>query len=317
MKSFLNKSSQFQILNIITNIKNNIAVFLVLYRDTDHLERLIESLLAQSYNGFDVIAVDSDPAQETIRQLKNRLPKTICLDYHGNLGYAGGNNLLFSYGCDKDYDLGVVLNTDVVLDKNFMLQINAMVNHPTATLFSPLIYRGLPSGKNQLQNHVIHADFANAYAIFENWTDTSIQQPAKTEIVAGCAFAFKFKELKEIGLFPADNFMYGEEIDLAYRLKNKGLSALIINSAIVFHNHDWDKGNVKKINAQYYYSMRNRFLFFWRYNMKRNIARVFLTEIFYLPYKIYWAKKTSGFSLAYYYYVGIFHGLLNVKGKRI
>ena len=47
-------------------------------------------------------------------------------------------------------------------------------------------------------------------------------EPAEIEIVSGAFFAVPHKALEDVGLLDEDFFMYGEDIDLSYRLFKKG-----------------------------------------------------------------------------------------------
>jgi GT2 family glycosyltransferase len=121
--------------------------------------------------------------------------------------------------------------------------------------------------------------------------------------------------VSQIGLFNEDNFMYNDEIDLAYRLSKIKGKLIATKNAEAWHFHDWNKKNKSGYYLQYYYINRNRFLFFYRYGKYLSFIREILIELFLFPIKIRWAKKTSGLRLLKYYYLGYWHGLLNKKGK--
>jgi GT2 family glycosyltransferase len=130
----------------------------------------------------------------------------------------------------------------------------------------------------------------------------------------GC-FMIRSSVVSLVGLFNEDNFMYNDEIDLAYRLSKIKGKLMVTKNAESWHFHDWNKKNKPGYYLQYYYINRNRFLFFYRYNKYLSFIREIMIELLSFPLKIKWAKKTSGLRLLKYYYLGYWHGLLNKKGK--
>ena len=121
--------------------------------------------------------------------------------------------------------------------------------------------------------------------------------------------------ISEVGLFNEDNFMYNDEIDLAYRIYKRKEKFAAVKKAKAWHYHDWSKKNKSGYFLQYYYINRNRFLFFYRYNKYFSFIREIITEIILFPFKINWARKIAGIKLLKYYYLGYLHGILNKKGK--
>src|SRR4030095_5331952 len=130
----------------------------------------------------------------------------------------------------------------------------------------------------------------------------------------GC-FMIRSSAVSEIGLFNEDNFMYNDEIDLAYRIYKRNMKLLSVKDAEAWHFHDWTKKNKNGYYLQYYYINRNRFLFFYRYHKYLSFIREIMIEFSLFPFRAIWAKKTAGLKLLKYYYLGYWHGLLNKKGK--
>ena len=130
----------------------------------------------------------------------------------------------------------------------------------------------------------------------------------------GAAF-IRTKVVENIGLFNEDNFMYGDELDLAFRLNKTKYKILVTKKAVAWHFHDYSKKNKSGFYLQYYYILRNRFLFFYRYKKYNSLSVQLISELILFPLKIRWAIRTVDIKLVKYYYLGIFHGLLNKTGK--
>ena len=109
--------------------------------------------------------------------------------------------------------------------------------------------------------------------------------------------------------------MYNDEIDLARRIKGSGYKIYVISTAKVWHHHNWASTNKTGYNLMYYYMMRNRILYFRKFSLISEMIIDVLMQVFKWPATLRFAIKTSGFSLFCYYYLGLFHGLLNRQGK--
>jgi len=296
--------------------KKTVAIFLVLYNDENNLPDLIESLKAQSFQHFDVFAIETSSSKQSNKLLKYLFPKALIFDCEENLGYAKGNNFLYEKTRFHNYDYGIVLNTDTILHQDFILElINGIQFKENIILCGPIVYLGNPKNY-QIQNYTLNFNFKKALTKISGYKSNESDLPDRsiTQGVAGCAFMFDYNKIKTTGLFCEDNFMYGDELDLAYRISKTKYKCIITKNSKVWHNHKWDASNKNGIRFQYFYMARNRFLFFHRYKKRLFLLINLLHELTLFPFKIKWAIKNSDFKLILYYYLGVFSGVLNKRG---
>lgn len=296
------------------------AILLVLFNEEKHIKRLAESIINQSYKYISIYAIDNNSSDSSVSLLLKHLPNANIICSKENFGFARGNNILAAEAIKNNEDLLFILNTDMELDRDCISVIFKHFSDEEVIGAGPIVYFGDENGRtNNVQCYADKANFSNARTdtLYEG-SNLNIEELPETVYVnalhGGC-FMIRSRVVSEIGLFNEANFMYNDEIDLAYRL-NKLNGKLITNkNAQAWHFHDWSKKNKSNHYLQYYYINRNRILFFYRYKKYFSIFREVMLSLFQFPFKLRWAIKTTGLKLLKYYYLGYWHGLLNKKGK--
>ena len=303
-----------------TNTKGPlVAILIVLFNEEEHIPRLLNSLKNQTYRNLQVFVMDNHSADNSADLFESIMPTAFIFRAHENHGYAQGNNLISEKALKNKPVYLFILNTDMELDPDCIknLVTEAELNKSVCAL-SPIILSGIDDTQTlKTQSYEIVANFSKGtyQLVNRNLAYALLQEKVYTDILPGCAFLIRASSIAQIGLFNADNFMYGEEIDLAYRAKKAGHKMLAMKNAKAWHFHEWSRSNTTGYYLTYYYMMRNRFLFFQRYQKFDSLLLEGFKELCYLPLKIRWALKKADIKLVKYYYLGMLHGLLNKKGK--
>jgi len=178
---------------------------------------------------MEVFVVDNASADGSCQMVKQRFPDVKLIENTENLGFSVANNQAIRKITGK---FVLLLNPDTVVEEDtFSKCINFMNLHPTAGSLTVKMIDGkgryLPESKRGLPSPMVSfykifgltklfprsKTFARYYLghLDENKTH-------KIEILPG-AFMFIRKEvLDKIGLLDESFFMYGEDIDLSYRI---------------------------------------------------------------------------------------------------
>ncbi len=303
------------------------AIILVMFRQKHNLKLLYNSLHTQSYKDFRVYFVDNNP-DDADRLLSEELNRKLGLDIEyiaagGNTGFAGGNNIgarkAFSDGCE----FILFLNNDTELEKNCLRElINAIGLTPETAVSSPLILYYTADKKNpRIQEYGAKADFSS-YSIAKYYEGKMLSEAEKdmpvsmnVDLVSGAAMLVKTEALKKTGLWEEQYFAYGDEIDLAARLKNAGFTSVVTKKAVLWHNHKWIKENKQGFYFEYYLIQRNKYLYFRKHKLYFSMFASYVTDILKFPVRLLWFMKVCDAKLGYYYLKGTYAGLLGHKGK--
>ncbi|MBT7087937.1 hypothetical protein HN928_03135, partial [bacterium] len=186
---------------------------------------------------------------------------------------------------------------------------------------SPLVFFGHASKKNQsvIQSFDINISFRSGKVINtctnQIFEDLGLPEKQEVNFMHGGALFLKTKVYNKIGLFEEENFMYGDELEFAYKFSLTKYKMLVTQNAKAWHYHVWSKNNKEGYYFKYYYIKRNKALFFHRHKQYVNILVYVFKEIIFLPIKIKWALRIADFKLIKFYYWGIWDGIRRKNGK--
>ncbi|MEQ8435822.1 MAG: glycosyltransferase family 2 protein [Oceanicaulis sp.] len=236
----------------------SIAVLIVAYRSRTTMPQVIAALQRQSVR----------PAR--LRVLENGSPEPERVDAAGlpdfvellqsdtNLGFAAGNNRL-AQGVEEDWLL--LLNPDAFPEADMIEQLlDAAARHPGVSFFGATqLAHGAPGvldGAGDVY-HVTGLPYRGGYG-------RAMEPPEEGEVFGPCgALALIRREVFEaLGGFDEDYFCYVEDVDLAYRARLAGHTAIQVKDARVSHMGYASSGR-RSVFATYH-GARNRFWTFFK-----------------------------------------------------
>jgi GT2 family glycosyltransferase len=164
-----------------------------------------------------------------------------------NVGFAKGNN---SAARRASGELLVFLNPDTYLpEPDTLSRFVGPLGRPQIGLVGPMLHNadgslqksvsGFPSLSRAIVVafglHRLLSDRAQARFAPVSWSQTWSRE---VDWVKGAALACRAAEFWEIGGFPEDTFMYGEDAELAYRFHDHGLAVFYTVDTAIFHLGD-------------------------------------------------------------------------------
>ena len=234
---------------------------IILSYNTSHLTKqcldsLVDNLKTTSLKA-EIVIVDNDSKDESVemlenyqKSLNNGLISVKLIENKENVGYPKGNNQGIKVSKGK-YIL--LLNSDVMietvdfpklieyLEKNDRIgALSVRVNLQTGNI-DPASHRGFPTPWNafcyfgRLERLFgalpVIGKLFGGYHMYYKGLDTVHEVDA----ITGAFFLTRNSVLDEVGGFDETFFMYGEDLDLAYRIKQKGFKVLYYPEYTVLH----------------------------------------------------------------------------------
>lgn len=294
-----------------------VAILLVLYNDSDHIPRLVESLKCQTYKDFCVYAIENSAGGISIALLMKLYSSVKVFPHQGNIGFAAGNNYLAKQAFMDGADYLFVLNTDMELGSN---TIEVFVNYFNNDSALGVVGSTLLIGNtNRIQLFGVSANFIKQTKefIYPNRDINEVRLPRelKVDFVNGGSMFLSKEVYRAVGLFDEDFFMYNDEIDFAYRVKNAGFKTIVTSVTQIRHHHDWSFVNKKSYYLFTYYRMRNRMLYFKNYKYFSQLFSCIILETLKMPIVFLLNTRKLGMLYTYYTYLGLIHGIFGKKGK--
>jgi GT2 family glycosyltransferase len=250
----------------------NVSLIVVNYFSKDETLNLIKSAnFVKVFDDFEIIVVDNSNEKEFFENQNIKY-----LNSGKNLGYGGGINFGSNYAEGKYL---FFLNPDV----EFIEPLDGLLNYfNQKTIAScPLM---VPHKNFQLRKlpslFYFSYDFLGFSNFFPNFFITKKyfyeplpKEPFEVEQPAGAAILIEKEKFFEIGKFDEDFYpLYFEDVDLSYRIKEKGYKIICVPDLKVKHKiglsaEKMGREEFLKIytkNALKYFKKRNKKIFFYK-----------------------------------------------------
>ena len=221
------------------------------------LQSLIQNLASQINYTFEIIVVDnasSDGSQEMLQNVKQNLePKNVEIKLILNTvneGFPKGNNTGVAVATGEFL---LFLNSDVILkeviwsdlfsffDKNDTVGALTVKVMLSDNRIDPASHRGFPTVWRSLSYYLglekltKHIPVLNTLFGGYHLTHLDLQTIHDIDSPSGAFYLMRKSLFEEIGRFDETFFMYGEDIDLSFRIKAKGYRIVFYPSFTVLH----------------------------------------------------------------------------------
>ena len=190
-----------------------ISLVILNYNGAQWLDRCLESICCQTaVSRLEVIITDNgstDGSREICERYAPRLPALRFINNGKNLWYCEANNI---GAADARSPLVLILNNDLWLEPDCVeVLLKAAAESPRTQLFSP---RVLNYDDETLQGFgALGIDW---FGVTAGTPDHSV--PRELLSGYGCAFAIRKDYFFKIGAYPPELLIYGDELDLGWRV---------------------------------------------------------------------------------------------------
>jgi GT2 family glycosyltransferase len=202
-----------------------LSVVIVSYNVRALLTACIDSVV-KAAEGIDteVFVVDNDSADDTVEVIARDYPWVNLINNKENLGFSKANNMAIRQSVGE-YVL--LLNPDtVVADGTLRGAVTFMDQHPEAGGAGVRMHNAdgtlAPESRRAVPTPFVAARKMLGFSKRYYMSHLPWDKPGKIEVVSGAFMLLRRKAIDQVGLLDEDFFMYGEDIDLSYRLLQGG-----------------------------------------------------------------------------------------------
>jgi len=226
---------------------SGLSVVVVNWNTAEHLETCLRSLPAAAGElQLEAVVVDNASTDGSVSRLKTlasrSMPWLRILPNDRNVGFGAGaqQGLEICRGAWL-----AVLNPDVAPAPGALAGlVDFLRDHPRAGLAGPAHYSPdgtrLAGGADPLPGVLSAlADVPLLGRTYRRWRERvrKRNRPTRCGSVRGACLVFRRQALEDIGGFPRETFLYGEEILLGYRMSRKGYEVWFVPDRVVLHDH--------------------------------------------------------------------------------
>ena len=253
-----------------------VVSIVVNYRGIEQTRVCVASLLAVDYPNHSVVVVDNASGEAEVQALREAFGESIeVIASERNLGYGGGANLGLEWARAAEAVYAWVLNNDTEIDPRSVGHlVDAMERETEYGVMSPQIDAPIgPESPFGVWYAGGTADLARVITKHEVVAAGPALAVIPTGYVTGCAMFLRCKALEQTGLFWAPFFLYWEDVDLSFRMREAGWRLGVVAAARIVH---LVHGSVQSKVVRYYY-YRNAILIADRHLHRRGAARAFMS----------------------------------------
>jgi N-acetylglucosaminyl-diphospho-decaprenol L-rhamnosyltransferase len=220
----------------------SVAAVVVNYNAGRALARCVASLRDEGLD--EIVVVDNRSTDDSLNELAANDPAVTIVESGGNLGYGSALNA----GADRCYaEFLVLCNPDIVFEHGSVCRmVDRLRAEPSAGLVGPrlldlegrerLSTRSFPSLRRSWRQAYLGVLLPTGRRAVQYTTgNRALETSGEVDWVTGACLVVRSRAFADVAGFDPDYFMYVEEVDLCWRLHQRGWKVLFEPSARVTH----------------------------------------------------------------------------------
>lgn len=258
-----------------------VSFLIVNYKVGDLVHQSIQSIEKHVKTPYEIIVFDNASNDGSVEGLIGQYDHTRVIASDKNLGFGAGNNQAYKYSRGEFIFL---LNPDTILfDDSVDRMVEFMKTDEETGLVSPrLLY----------EDGTLQRSIRKFYSYFGSLMDNRFMNPVIAKFpqitewlpgllnhnqsqyidwAKGAALLIRREVIDEIGLFDEQFFIYGEEMDLCYRIGEAGWDKVYLNSCGIIHLEG--KSTVQSSSKMFLMNYKGMYLF-----LKKHFDRKVLVQ---------------------------------------
>ncbi len=264
--------------------KYRLSVIIVNYNVEHFLDQCLDSVRrASELCAIEVLIVDNNSVDASLAMLAEKHPEYQLISNKENVGFSRANNQAIRIA-KSDYVL--LLNPDTVVAEDTFLKVaNFMDEHPNAGGLGVHMIDGkgnfLPESKRGLPKPMVA--FYKIFGLSKIFPKSkrfghyhlghiAENETSKIDVLSGAFMLMRKSALEKVGLLDEDYFMYGEDIDLSYRIQKGGFDNYYFPETSIIH---YKGESTKKSSVNYVFVFYKAMVIFARKHFAGKQAGLF------------------------------------------
>jgi len=294
------------------SVSLDITIIILSYNTYDLTLQCLTALSKTDWGSLthEIILVDNASTDKTVERIKKKFSDVRVIKNSKNIGFAAGNNVGIREAKGRYL---LLLNSDTEVNPGTLkTMIEFMDTHTEAGAstcrlvlpdgsMDPACHRGFPTPWNGFSYYVKLESVFPKTKLFGGYHMgyKDIAVPHEVDAISGAFFMVRKEVIQEVGMLDEAYFMYAEDIDWAYRIKEHGWEIWFNpDTAALHHKKKSGRGHSdqkKRIESYIYFLIYNKLFYTKHYEKKYS---PFITFLVYSMYDVQvWLAKTFGIAL--------------------
>ena len=266
----------------------DLSIIIVNYNVKYFLEQCLHSVQRASGDlQTEVFVVDNNSVDGSCAMVQEKFPDVNLIRNDQNLGFSVANNQAIKKSTGR-YVL--LLNPDTVIEEDTLVKcVGYMDEHPDSGGLGVKMIDGkgdfLPESKRSLPTPRVA--FFKIFGLSRLFPRSRVfgryhlgyldkDRIHQVEILCGAFMMLRKSALDEVGLLDEEFFMYGEDIDMSYRLLNAGYKNIYYPESTIIH---YKGESTKKGSLNYVLTFYKAMIKFARKHFSRKMAKSYTAII--------------------------------------
>ena len=225
----------------------NLSIIIVNWNSRQYLQKCIASIVSETSGlQYEIIVIDAGSFDGCDQMLRETYPNVRFIQSHKNIGFAMANNMAFQ--ASKGACL-LFLNPDTDLSEpaiNVMYEYLQRIPNVGAVGCKLLNSDGTTQTSCIQSMPTILNQLLDSKFLRERWPKSALwgvsplyendAEPKVVEAVVGACVMLKREVFEQVGLFSEDYFMYAEDIDLCYKIRQAGYTNYYLPDVTMIHH---------------------------------------------------------------------------------
>ncbi len=262
-----------------------LSIIIVNYNVKHFLEQCLYSVqkALKNIHNAEIFVVDNNSVDGSCTMMREKFPDIHLIENKKNIGFARANNQAIKLA-KGEYIL--ILNPDTIVEEDtFEKIIDFMAHHPDAGVLGVKMIDGkgnfLPESKRALPTPTVA--FYKIFGLSKLFPKSKTfnkyhlgylnkEEIHQVEVLSGAFMLIRKKTLEKTGIFDEKYFMYGEDIDLSYRILKAGYKNYYFPKTTIIH---YKGESTKKGSINYVLLFYNAMIIFAKKHFSRKNAKLF------------------------------------------
>jgi GT2 family glycosyltransferase len=233
----------------MTSQTTKVSIVIVNWRTPLLLKRCLEAISNDdSAKDFEIFVVDNASGDQSLAILSTEFPSVKVIANQDNLGFSKACNQAIPL-TSGEYIL--LLNPDTLVVDSAISQLAAFLdNNSQCGAVGPKVLnddgtlqlacrRSFPTPIAALFRLTYLSKLFPGHPIFAkyNMTYANPEEIYQVDALSGSCMMVRRKAIAQIGLLDEDIFMFGEDIDWCWRIKQSGWQIVYCPQAVIYHSH--------------------------------------------------------------------------------
>ncbi|HAF08135.1 MAG: Glycosyltransferase [candidate division TA06 bacterium 32_111] len=237
----------------------------------------IDSVFKQTYKNYIVHLIDNSSTDSSVEDVHKRFPAVKITRVNRNFGYVS-HNFGLKYFFYADADILLVMNNDIILEKDFLEKLDPVFNKEDVGAAMPLIK--FNRKKDVINSTGLILNLAGFSKNRDYGLSDNVEFNCDSNIFfSGGCFGIKSEVLEKVALFDFSYSSFYEDADLSARiLTETDYKISFVKDAVCYHEYSGSFKNFSK--KKDFLILKNQYLFLLK----------FLSFPYLLKVKIYFLK---------------------------